>query len=166
MKLETKKQTIDLVLRTRKIVDVTRKAGCKNFEETYFKAMRDYDIEALSKIIYSFAEDKDKKNPFNSSEEVYDFIDDYLKENNKSYEELFTELAEVINEEGFFMKKRSKEELIAEILNPLSNIDMDKLVKNSAEKAFSQVIQQEVQEKSEEKMNLNTTEKEFQGFKA
>ena len=166
MKLETKKQTIELVFRTKKIVDITRKAGCKNFEEVYFKAMKDYDIVALSQIIYSIAENQEKKNPFRNSEEVYDFIDDYLKENNKSYEEMFEELAEAINEEGFFMKKRSKEELIAEILNPLSNIDMDKLVKNSAEKAFSQVIQQEVQEKSEEKMNLNTTEKEFQGFKA
>lgn len=145
MKLETKKQTIDLVLRTRKIVDVTRKAGCKNFEETYFKAMRDYDIEALSKIIYSFAEDKDKKNPFNSSEEVYDFIDDYLKENNKSYEEMFEELAEAINEEGFFIKKRSKEKLKEAISNPLSNIDMEEVVKNSAEKAIMKAAEQEFQ---------------------
>mgnify|MGYP006990152151 CR=1 FL=1 len=58
MKLETKKQTIELVFRTKKIVDITRKAGCKNFEEVYFKAMKDYDIVALSQIIYTIAENQ------------------------------------------------------------------------------------------------------------
>lgn len=145
MKLETKKQTIELVFRTKKIVDITRKAGCKNFEEVYFKAMKDYDIVALSQIIYSIAENQEKKNPFRNSEEVYDFIDDYLKENNKSYEEMFEELAEAINEEGFFIKKRSKEKLKEAISNPLSNIDMEEVVKNSVEKAIMKAAEQEFQ---------------------
>lgn len=149
MILETKNKVIKLVLKTRKIVDIARKMGCKNFEEGYFKIVKDCDVEALSKTIYTLAEDEEGKQAFKSFEEVYDFIDDYLKECNKSYTDIFNELAEAINEEGFFMKKRTKKELQAAISNPLLNMNMDELVRNSAEKAISTVA-----------------EKEFQGFKA
>ena len=58
---------------------------------------------------------------------------------------MFEELAEAINEEGFFIKKRSKEKLKEAISNPLSNIDMEEVVKNSAEKAIMKAAEQEFQ---------------------
>ena len=80
MILETKNKTIKLVLKTRKIVDITNTLKNKNFEDAYFKALQDNDLNALSKIIYTLAEDNEGKHSFNSSEEVYEFLDDYRKE--------------------------------------------------------------------------------------
>ena len=102
MILETKNKKINLVLRTRKIADIAKKLDGKNFEDVYFKAMNEFDLEALSKIIYILAENEDKTNSFKSNADVYDFIDDYMEENKKTYKDIFTEIAEDINKEGFF----------------------------------------------------------------
>ena len=144
MELKTDNKTIELVFTTRKIVNITNILKGKNFEDLYFKAMNENNLDALSKIIYSFAEDiENGAKSFKTSEEVYDFLDDYKKENNKSYEDIFQEIAEVINEEGFFNTKMSKEALTQKILNPLSGIDMNSLVKKSTEKAMAKIVEQE-----------------------
>ena len=149
MILETKNKTINLVLKTKKIVKIANLLQNKNFEDAYFKAIQNNDLDALSKIIFVLAEDNDGKASFINSEEVYDFLDDYRKEKNKTYEDIFKEMTEVINEEGFFIKKRSKKELTEMISNPLSGTNMNELVQKSAEKAISKIA-----------------EEQFQGFKA
>lgn len=149
MKLETKSKTINLVLKTRKIVDIANSLKNKNFEDAYFKAVQNNDLDALSKIIYSLAENEEGKNAFNSSVEVYDFIDEYKAESVKSYSDIFKELTEVINEEGFFTKKMTKKELIEMMSNPLLGTNMNELVQKSAENAISKIA-----------------EAEFQGFRA
>lgn len=149
MILETKNKSVKLVLRTRKIVDIANNLKSKNFEDAYFKAVQSNDLDALSKIIYTLSENEDKKHAFNNSDEVYDFLDEYKSENKKTYEDIFKELTEAINEEGFFIKKRTKEQLEEMISNPLSGTNMNELVQKSAEKAIS-----------------NIAEKEFQGYKA
>lgn len=149
MILETKNKTINLVLKTRKIVKIANLLQSKNFEDVYFKAIQNNDIDALSKIIWILAEDNEGKNSFSNSEEVYDFLDDYKVENKKAYSDIFKELTEVINEEGFFTKKRTKKELEEMISNPLSGTNMNELVQKSAERAISKIA-----------------EEQFQGFKA
>ena len=145
MILETKNKKINLVLRTRKIADIAKKLNDKNFEDVYFKAMNEFDLESLSKIIYTLAENEDKTNAFKSSTDVYDFLDDYMAENNKTYKDIFTEIAEDINEEGFFNNKMSKKELKDKMSNPLSSMNMNEVIKNSAEKAITRVAEQEFQ---------------------
>lgn len=149
MILETKNKTINLVLKTRKIVEIANTLKNKNFEDAYFKAVQSNDLDALSKIIYTLAEDKEGKHSFNNSAEVYDFIDDYKKEQAKTYADMFEVLTEVINEEGFFTKKMTKKQLADMISNPLSGTNMNELVQKSAEKAISKIA-----------------EEQFQGFKA
>lgn len=143
MELKTKNKTIVLVFTTRKIVNISNVLKGKNFEELYFSAMNQGDLNALSKIIFTFAEDKNGVKAFNSSEDVYEFIDDYKTENNKSYEEIFEDLAEVINEEGFFNKKMTKKDLKAKMSNPLSSMNMNEVIKNSAEKAIAKVAEEQ-----------------------
>lgn len=145
MILETKNKTINLVLRTRKIVDIANSLGNKNFEDAYFKAVQNNDREAMIKIIYSLAEDENRKHSFNSSSDVYDFLDEYRMENKKTYSDIFKELTEVINEEGFFMKKMTKKELEEMISNPLSGTNMNELVQKSAEKAISKIAEEQFQ---------------------
>ena len=145
MKLKTKNKNKKLVFTTRKIVNISNILKGKNFEELYFKAMNEADLDALSKIIYTFAEDSENgAKSFKTSEDVYDFLDDYKAENNKTYEEIFNELAEAINEEGFFKTKMSKKDLVQRLSNPLLGMDMNNIVKQSAEKAITKIAEQEM----------------------
>ncbi len=145
MELKTKNKNIILVFTTRKIVNISNILKGKNFEELYFKAMNEADLDALSKIIYTFAEDSENgAKSFKTSEDVYDFLDDYKAENNKTYEEIFNELAEAINEEGFFKTKMSKKDLVQRLSNPLLGMDMNNIVKQSAEKAITKIAEQEM----------------------
>ena len=145
MILETKNKKINLVYRTRSIVRVTNLLQGKNFEEIYFQALSQNDIDALSKIITAFAEDVDSGiSAFKGSDDVFDFMDDYMSENKKSYQDIFKEIAEDINNEGFFMKKRTKKELEEKISNPLS-LNLDEIIKSSTEKAVQTIATEQFQ---------------------
>lgn len=144
MILETKNKKINLVFTTRKIVNISNILKGKNFEDLYFKAVNENDLDALSKIIFVFAEDEAGLKSFKTSEDVYDFIDDYKQENNKTYQDIFNEMAGIINEEGFFKTKMNKKQLQEKTSNPLSGINMNEVIKSSAEKAISKVAEEEV----------------------
>jgi len=144
MNLETKFKKIILVFTTRKLVLISNMYKGKSFEDLYFKALNEGDLEALSKIVYVFAENENGEKAFKTNDEIYDFIDDYKAENDKSYEDIFREVAEAVNDEGFFKKKMTKEELNQKISNPLSSINMDEVIKQSAEKAISKVAEQQI----------------------
>ena len=144
MILETINKRIKLVLKTRKIVEIANTLKNKNFEDAYFKAVKENDLNALSKMIYTLAENEDGKHAFSSSDEVYDFLDDYKTENVKTYSDIYKELTEVINEQGFFMKKMNKKELTEMISNPLSVMNINELVQKSAEKAISKMAESQI----------------------
>lgn len=142
--IETEHKKINLVFTTRKIVNISNTLKGKNFEDLYFKAINENDLDALSKIIYTFAEDEAGMKSFKSSEEVFDFIDDYKQEKEKTYQDIFNEVAGAINEEGFFKVKMNKKQLQEKISNPLSSINMNEVIKTSAEKAITRVAEEEV----------------------
>lgn len=141
MILETKNKTIKLVLKTKNIITICMLLKNKNFEDAFFTAVRDNDIEALSKIIYALAEEEGANIAFRNVVEVQDFLDDYRIEQNKSYADLFKEIAEEVNAEGFFKKKMNKKELNEVISNPLSSMNMNDLVQKSAETAITKIAQ-------------------------
>lgn len=153
MIIETKNKTINLVLKTRKIVDIANLLKNKNFEEAFTKAYSICDLEALSKIVYKLAETEDGKSIFTTSDEVYDFIDDCRVEG-ITVNDIYGKIAEALNEEGFFKKKMSKKELKEMTSNPLSTMNMNELVQKSAENAMSKIAEQQFQEG------------QFQGYKA
>ena len=142
MIIETKNKTINLVLKTRKIVDISNILKNKNFEEAFTKAYSICDLEALSKIIFKLAETEDGKSAFTSSDEVYDFIDDCRKENITA-NDIYAKISEALNDEGFFKKKMSKKDLKEMTSNPLLTMNMDKLLEKSVENAVSKIVEQE-----------------------
>lgn len=142
MIIETKNKTINLVLKTRKIVDIANLLKNKNFEEAFTKAYSICDLEALSKIIFKLAETEDGKSAFSSSDEVYDFIDDCRKENITA-NDIYAKISEALNEEGFFKKKMSKKDLKEMTSNPLLTMNMDKLLEKSVENAVNKIVEQE-----------------------
>ena len=145
MKLETKKKSIKLVLKTRKIVDISNFLKSKNFEEVFTKAYAECDLDALTKMLYILAEDENGKNVFTSSDEVYDFLDDYRKESKSTFVEIYKKIAEELNNEGFFKTKKTKKELEEMISNPLSTINMNELMQKSTEKAMSKIAEEQFQ---------------------
>lgn len=153
MIIETKNKNINLVLKTRKIVDIANLLKNKNFEEAFVKAYSILDGEALTKIIFKLAENENGESAFNSSDEVYDFIDDCRAEG-ITISELYAKIAEALNEEGFFKKKMSKKELKEMTPNPLSTMNMNELVQKSAESAMSKIAEKQFQEQG------------FQGYEA
>lgn len=153
MIIETKNKTINLVLKTRKIVDIANLLKNKNFEKAFTEAYAECDYNALTKILYKLAEADNGESAFEKSEDVYDFIDDCRAEGVTPYN-LYNKIAEALNEEGFFRKKMSKKDLKEMISNPLSTMNMNELVQKSAENAMSKIAEQQFQ-----------TE-QFQGYKA
>lgn len=153
MIIETKNKTINLVLKTRKIVDIANLLKNKNFEEALTKAYAICDREALSKIIFKLAENEDGKSTFTTSDEVYDFIDDCRVEGITA-NDLYEKIVEALNDEGFFKKKMSKKELKEMTSNPLSTMNMNDLVQKSAESAMSKIAEKQFQEQG------------FQGYEA
>lgn len=143
MIIETKNQTINLVLKTRKIVDIANLLKNKNFEEVFIKAYSILDIEALSKIIFKLAENENGESVFTSSAEVYDFMDD-CREEGITISELYAKIAEALNEEGFFKKKMSKKELKEMTSNPLLTMNTDKLLEKAVENAANRVVEKEI----------------------
>lgn len=145
MIIETKNKTINLVLKTRKIVDIANLLNNKNFEEAFTKAYSELDMEALSKIIFKLAEDEDGKSVFATSGEVYDFMDE-CRADGITINDLFGKVAEALNEEGFFKKKMSKKELKEMTSNPLSTMNMNELIRKSAEVAVNKMTEQIISE--------------------
>lgn len=142
MIIETKNKTINLALKTRKIVDIANLLKNKNFEEAFIKAYSILDMEALSKIIFKISELESGENAFTNSDEVYDFIDECRKEG-MTIKNLYEKIAEALNDEGFFKKKMTKKELKEIATNPLSTLNLDKIVEKSAENVVGKIIEQE-----------------------
>lgn len=144
MILETSKNKIEIRLTTRRVIDLIRKIGGKNLEETYFKALNECDVEILAKIIYYFAEPADGSNKaFASEESVYDFIDDLIKEHNKTYADIFKEISVEVNEQGFFNSKMTAEELEKKSGDLMSSINLNEVMKGTIEKVATEIATEE-----------------------
>lgn len=144
MIIEIKNKKVNLVLKTRKIVEIAKLLENKNFEEAFVKAYSILDAETLCTLIYKLAETEDGFALFKNTDEVYDFIDECRVEGLNA-NELYKRIAEALNEEGFFKKKMSKKELENLTSNPLSTINMNELVQKSAENAMSKIAEQQFQ---------------------
>lgn len=143
MILKTEKKEVELRPTTRKIIRMTQEKGEKNLNDYFFKAVNSGDIESITNIIFNFAEDTEGKKAFNQLVEVYDFIDAWLSENSKCYEDLSIELGKMINDMGFFNKKLEEKELMEMMRNPLATFDMKKVLADSTEKVISQAVSEE-----------------------
>lgn len=145
MIIETKNKTINLVLRARKIVEIANLLKNKNFEEAFTKAYSILDMEALTKIIFKISELENGESAFKTSDEVYDFLDECRKEGITT-NDLYSKIAEALNDEGFFKRKMSKEEIKEMTSNPLSLINMNDVIMKSAESAVGKMTEQIISE--------------------
>lgn len=132
-----------LVPRTRKVVDLTERLKAKNLNDLIFSALNDVNIKILAELIKAFAEDEEGKAIFKTLDNSYDFIDCWKEENQKSYKDLFKEVATVVNEMGFFKEKMNMEQLDSMIENPMPVLNLQELMKNSAQKMVDTIAEEE-----------------------
>lgn len=152
MILKANEKEINIKLRIKNIIKLTKELNGKNLNEVFFRGANDSDIVTLVKILLAFNENEDGKRILNTENEVENFLDSYIVENSKTISDIYKELAEDINEQGFFNKKMSKEEIEMSLASNVE-IDMDSIIEN--------IVKQVTEEKIKPQI-----EQEFTGFKA
>ncbi len=141
--LQNMGQEFCLVPRTKKVIALTEKLDAKNLNDLIFKSANEVNVKVLAEIILEFAEGTDGNKMFSSVNDVYDFMDSWIKENQKSYKDLFMEVAKVVNEMGFFKEKMTEEQMEKQMNNTAYDIDMAELVRNSAQKFVDTMAEEE-----------------------
>lgn len=143
MKLDTKNKSVELVVKTRKIIAISKILKDDKFEDAFFKAVRDCNIEILAQIILILAESGDNINPFEGIDEVCDFLDEYIAESKKNLSDVYFTITEAINEKGFFSSKMTKKDLQARIDDIMSSVNYESIIKNLAEKTIAEAVTEE-----------------------
>lgn len=143
MILKVKDKEYSFTATMKKIVAMNKKLKVKNLRDAFFKALNDVDFEFLADALLSFADDGTRKELNNDSNKVYDMMEAYVNENKTDYEAIYELLAEEINDKSFFGKKMTKEEIEAQMDNPLASFDINQVITNTAEKVMGEVITEE-----------------------
>lgn len=151
MILKTEKKEVEIKLKIKDIIKLTKEYKSKNLHTIFFKSLIDGDLGFLTSLVQTFGYVGDDK-ALKTETEACDFIDNYISETKKSIDEIYSELAEEINESGFFIKKMSKEEMKIQMSGVL-DIDTEKLMKEMIEKTFTEQMKPVIEE-------------EFKGYKA
>lgn len=143
MEMKTEAKTIKLVVKTKKIIAIARGLNDDKFEDGFFNAVRENSIEKLANIIMILAETDDNTNPFETLDKVCDFLDEYMEATNKTYADIYMDIAKEINDKGFFSIKMKERELKNKVNDPLSSLNYEDVMKNAVEKMATQVIEDE-----------------------
>lgn len=138
-----KDKEFKLIPRTRNVVELTERLKAKNLNDLIFTGLADGNPKMLAELIKAFAEYEDGKATFTSINVVYDFIDDWKRENEKTIDDLYAEVAKVVNEMGFFKKKMTEEELKNALAQPAISINLQEIVANSVQTAMNEIAQEE-----------------------
>lgn len=141
--LKKEDKEFKLVPRTRKVIELTEKLKTNNLNDLIFKGFNECNIKVLAELIKTFAEYEDGKTVFSSVNVVFDFIDEWRSENEKSYTDLYKEVIGVVNDMGFFKEKMTQEQLSQMMENPALTIDIQKVVTESAQKAIQEIAEEE-----------------------
>lgn len=143
MILKTKDKEVKIVIRSRKIANLTDKLEGKNLNEMFFKGVKENNIKTLAIFLEEFSENEDKSKSFNNTDEVYDFIDGLKTENDKvTYETIYKSLAEEINSMGFFNKKMTSKELEKVLNDKIPGINIQEIVDKMSEQAGKELAEE------------------------
>ncbi len=144
MEIIVNEKKLSINVSMRKIVDITKRNKGSNFKDLFFKKMNEVDFEFLATLIQSFYVKEESSYDFGGDiNKVYDFMEEYVSIEENDFEKLYKELAEAINVKSFFGKKMSHEEIMAEVENPLSGIDIDQMVRDSAQSVMKEAVVEE-----------------------
>lgn len=152
MILKTDTKEANIKLKMKDIVKLTETHGKNNLQEFFFESIRNLNLKNLATMILNFSYDEKDEKTFKTETEVYDFLDAYMEKEGKIINEIYKEMADTINNSGFFMKKMTEEELASEMKKQV-DIDIDAIVSGM------------VKDVASEKMKP-ILEEEFKGYRA
>lgn len=127
----------------KKIVTMNKKYKVKNFRDTFFRGLNNVDFEFLGEVLLTLADDETRKILNGDSNKVFDLIESYVSQNNTDYEAIYKMVAEEINDKSFFGKKMTKEEMEAQMNNPLADFDINEVMNRTAEKVIGEIATEE-----------------------
>lgn len=143
MILIVKEKEYSFTATMRKIVAINKKHKVKNLRDAFFRALNNVDFEFLAEILMSLADDETKKELNGDVNRVYELVESWVNENEKDYQDVYSLIAEEINDKSFFGKKMTKEELKGQMNNPLADFDINQVISNTAEKVMGEVVAEE-----------------------
>lgn len=128
MELNFNDKTYRVELTNRRMVAVLDALGADDISDVIFTGATKNDIKTLATLIAGFTDVGNAGN-------ALDLLDEYRRAGHTPAE-LYGELAKALNDEYFFAKRMTDEELAAELANPLRMVDMEALVRQAAEDAI------------------------------
>lgn len=143
MILIVKEKEYSFTATMKKIVAINKKHKVKNLRDAFFRALNNVDFEFLTEILMSLADDETKKELNGDVNRVYDLVESWVNENGKDYQDVYSLIAEEINDKSFFGKKMTEEELKGQMNNPLADFDINQVISNTAEKVMGEVVAEE-----------------------
>lgn len=143
MILIVKEKEYSFTATMKKIVAINKKHKVKNLRDAFFRALNNVDFEFLAEILMSLADDETKKELNGDVNRVYELVESWVNENEKDYQDVYSLIAEEINDKSFFGKKMTEEELKGQMNNPLADFDINQVISNTAEKVMGEVVAEE-----------------------
>ena len=137
MILETEKKTVTLQLKNRLVALLEERLQCKDLRTFLFQEANNAKLRTFAMCLLTLTEKE-----FKNINEVYDFLDDYQQELEKTFFELYQDLILDMNDRYFFKEKLSEEELKKMAQDPMVGLDMGEIMASAAKTAATDVAGQ------------------------
>ena len=137
MILETEKKTITLQFKNRLVALLEERLQCKDLRTFLFQEANNAKLRTLAMCILTLTEKE-----FKSLNEVYDFLDDYQQEHEKTVFDLYQNLILAMNDRYFFKEKLPEEELKKMAQDPMAGFDMGEIMASAAKTVATDVAGQ------------------------
>lgn len=137
MILETEKKTITLQFKNRLVALLEERLQCKDLRTFLFQEANNAKLRTLAMCILTLTEKE-----FKNLNEVYDFLDDYQQEHEKTVFDLYQNLILAMNDRYFFKEKLPEEELKKMAQDPMVGFDMGEIMASAAKTVATDVAGQ------------------------
>ena len=137
MILKSKNKDYTFTVTMKKLVAMNKKFNVKNFRDAFFKAYNDINFEFLAEILVALSEETI------NLDTTYEIMENHVTQTGTDYQDVYKLVAEEINDKSFFGKKMTKEELEAQMNNPLAGFDINEIMNRTTEKVVGEVVAEE-----------------------
>ena len=143
MELQFNEKTYRVELTNRRMVAVLDALGADDISDVIFTGATKNDVKTLATLIAGFTDVGNAGN-------ALDLLDEYRRAGHTPAE-LYGQLAKALNDEYFFAKRMTDEELAAELANPLRMSKIEAMVQEFIEETVRSMAQSKMNEAAQEK---------------
>jgi hypothetical protein len=136
MIIKANEKELEIIPKTRNLSLLAQRLGCKNLQKHLMTAAVNTDIYTLAVCLVCLS----GKEPMKDLSEIYDFIDEYVAQEGNALGVLYEDVIAAINDGGFFNQKKNRKELIKEMHDPISMLDMGEIMERAMDSAAATAI--------------------------